>query len=157
LEDEKKRGEVRDGLNKNLEGLKISDEDKEFAQKVIDGVADLTVTRDRDGAPDEDASVSMYNVLRIRNGDSIESQATMSEKLDEYNRRKDIVFKLLGADASKPHVWEAGFGVTYIHSRVYDTSLPTMVIREAYENDYHRVGMDSQLHIERNSMYAKTG
>lgn len=154
LEDEKKRGEVRNVLDKNLEGMEISDEDKEFAKKVVEDVAELTVLRDRDGVPDEATSASVENVLRIRKWDH-EGNPTPPEKYNEYNRRKDIVFRLLGADTNRGQVWQAGFGIQYIHSKVYDTALPTIIVREGYETEYQRVGSGSQIHIERNSMYAK--
>jgi len=55
----------------------------------------------------------------------------------------------------KAQQWEAGFAVNYIHSRVYDTNIPEIIVREDYENEYHRVGAGSQIHIERNSRFAQ--
>lgn len=155
LKEEKKRSKVIELLKKNLDNMEISENDGEFVQKLIDEISEIEVTRDRGSfLEDENTKISINNVLRIRRLDR-KGNPVPDEKYEEYNRKKDILYKLLGVDRNKSQVWEAGFVNIYIHSKVYDTILSDIVVREEYETEERRVGSGSQIHIERNSKYQR--
>jgi hypothetical protein len=155
LKEKEKRGEIEGLLRKNIEGVEMSEGDRSFVEKMIGEIIELEVARNPNSfIEDQNTEASIDSVLRIRAWDR-EGNPTTPEKNDEYKRKRSLLYKLLGVNADNGQPWVAGFAATYVHSRVYDTTLSDVVVRESYETEYQRVGSGSQVHIERNSRYQK--
>jgi energy-coupling factor transporter ATP-binding protein EcfA2 len=136
-----KKGEVRGQLNARLEMLELNESMAEFAQAIIDRTVELT---------DEDSGEIFAAIYTINNW------SKDAPTKEEYKERQDIVFELFGVKKDEAQPWMGGFGINYIHSRVYDTIFPGIIVRECYDRGELQSDKDgSRLTIEKNSRFQK--
>ena len=156
LKEDQQMTETRKLLDEKIKQIgELSDADRAFLDRIKEEIVKLSVLEyrsDKTFLGEEKPAGSVSEVPRIRSWDR-EGNPTPTEKYDEYSRKADLLFQLLGVDKEKSQKWTNGFGVTYVDSIVYETIFPDIILRESYDTEYQRVGAGSQIYIERNSRY----
>src|SRR3989344_5828355 len=156
LEEGEQIGKIKGILEKRLEGIEANEEDREFLKGVIELISQLYAQKtqlesERDISSIVGNFVSIQKKLEIPSFDPEETEK--GKKNAKYNRRAELLMALLGV--KEPQKWVAGFGVKYVHSLVYETTLPDTILRECYEHRELSNGVSAEMTVERNSRYQK--
>jgi predicted protein tyrosine phosphatase len=159
LKEKQKMDETRQLLDKKIEQMELEDTDKEFIDRIKEEVIKLSVLEFRSGKTflgEEKPQGYIYELPRyktyVRNNEYVPQEIT-----DEYERQKELIIQLLGADKENVQKWVIGFGYSHPDSDVYDTMFPDIILREAINTEHNSSEAGRQLLIERNSRYQKTG
>ncbi|HEY4514852.1 MAG TPA: hypothetical protein VJJ22_01710 [Candidatus Paceibacterota bacterium] len=135
-----KIGEISGILKTRASEIRVEGVGKEFLDRIITRIVELS----------EEFSGST-DVLFNKRNDHSQSPSTSRD----YELKRKAVFKLLGVNEDDAQVWEAGFAISYIHSRVYDTIFADIIVREGYDRAELGGRDGSLLFIEKNSKYRR--
>ncbi len=140
-------GKIKGILENRLKEVEASDEDREFLESIIERVAQFYGTENQKTEREQrlEKILGQYLDIMVRQKDNSE--------LDTYNRRRELLLKIFGA--SEPQTWVAGFGTEYVHSSVYPTIIPELIVREGYDRKELPSTADAMIAIERKSRFQK--
>lgn len=154
FEEGERKGKIKGILEKRLEGIEANEEDREFLKGAIEEISQLYEQK-TELESERDRSSILGNMVLIQKKLEIPSfdpeEVEKGKKNTVYNRRAKLLMALL--EVKDPQKWVAGFGVEYVHSLVYETTLPDTILRECYEHRELSNGVSAEMTVERNSQY----
>lgn len=136
-----KIGEISGILKTRMEKLITDGMDEKFLERIKETIIRIS------SEPRASVSVSVYHE---------NDPGQPSTAIDDYKQCMDALFDLLGVNKeSNPAIWEAGFGTTYVHSKVYKTIFPDIIVRVSYDRRELGGWNGSMLLIEKNTQFSR--